>query len=122
MQLFFEQGYERTTLQQIAKRANLSTATLFKRFSSKAALFEAIVEEFWRVDGPPTGIPRPETLRPVFMCLARTMHVACGVPKWRPSIGDHRRGVPIAATRAISGRETQRDLISIASLSIFPPR
>jgi len=57
MQLFFEQGYERTTLQQIAKRANLSTATLFKRFSSKAALFEAIVEEFWRVDGPPAGIP-----------------------------------------------------------------
>ncbi|MBZ9935547.1 TetR/AcrR family transcriptional regulator [Mesorhizobium sp. BR1-1-16] len=47
MELFLEQGYERTSLQQIAKRADLSTATLFKRFPTKAALFEAIVEEFW---------------------------------------------------------------------------
>src|SRR5258708_19755561 len=70
MQLFFEQGYERTTLQQIAKRANLSTATLFKRFSSKAALFEAIVEEFCRVDGPPAGIPPPQDPAPGLPVLA----------------------------------------------------
>jgi AcrR family transcriptional regulator len=62
-ELFFEQGYERTSLQQVAKRADLSTATLFKRYPTKAALFEAIVEQFWLVEtkcdgSPPTGTPR----------------------------------------------------------------
>jgi TetR/AcrR family transcriptional regulator of autoinduction and epiphytic fitness len=49
MGLFLEQGYERTSLQQIGKRADVSTATLFKRFPTKAALFEAMVEDFWAV-------------------------------------------------------------------------
>jgi AcrR family transcriptional regulator len=49
MELFLEQGYERTSLQQIGKRADVSTATLFKRFPTKAALFEAMVEDFWAV-------------------------------------------------------------------------
>jgi AcrR family transcriptional regulator len=49
MELFLEQGYERTSLQQIGKLADVSTATLFKRFPTKAALFEAMVEEFWAV-------------------------------------------------------------------------
>jgi TetR/AcrR family transcriptional regulator of autoinduction and epiphytic fitness len=63
MALFLEQGYERTSLQQVAKRADVSTATLFKRFPTKGALFEAIIEEFWEVDTPcegpaPTGDPQ----------------------------------------------------------------
>jgi TetR/AcrR family transcriptional regulator, regulator of autoinduction and epiphytic fitness len=63
MELFLEQGYDRTSLAQVAKRADVSTATLFKRFPTKAALFEAIVEQFWQVEfkceGPlPTGNPR----------------------------------------------------------------
>jgi len=49
MELFLEQGYERTSLQQVGKRADVSTATLFKRFPTKAALFEAMVEDFWAV-------------------------------------------------------------------------
>lgn len=57
MELFLEQGYERTSLQQIAKRADVSTATLFKRFPTKAALFEAIVEEFWAGNEECTGTP-----------------------------------------------------------------
>lgn len=52
MELFLEQGYERTSLQQIGKRADVSTATLFKRFPTKAALFEAMVEEFWAIPAP----------------------------------------------------------------------
>lgn len=47
MALFLDQGYERTSLAQIAKRASVSTATLFKRYPTKAALLEAIVERFW---------------------------------------------------------------------------
>lgn len=62
-QVFLEQGYERASLQQIASRANVSTATLFKRFPSKASLFEAIVLDFWSDDAeigkiPPVGDPR----------------------------------------------------------------
>jgi TetR/AcrR family transcriptional regulator of autoinduction and epiphytic fitness len=52
MELFLEEGYERTSLQQIGKRADVSTATLFKRFPTKAALFEAMVEDFWAVPPP----------------------------------------------------------------------
>jgi TetR/AcrR family transcriptional regulator of autoinduction and epiphytic fitness len=48
--LFLEQGYERTSLQQVAKRADVSTATLFKRYPTKASLFEAMVEAFWAVE------------------------------------------------------------------------
>jgi len=62
-QLFFVQGYERTSLQQIAAQAGVSTATLFKRFPTKAALFEAMVEEFWALENKcggsmVTGDPR----------------------------------------------------------------
>ncbi len=63
MDVFLEQGYERASLQQIASRANVSTATLFKRFPTKASLFEAIVLDFWSEDAeidkiPPPGDPR----------------------------------------------------------------
>ncbi|MFT4113924.1 TetR/AcrR family transcriptional regulator [Silvibacterium sp.] len=63
MEVFLEQGYERASLQQIAGRASVSTATLFKRFPTKAALFEAIVHDFWSEDAeigriPPVGDPK----------------------------------------------------------------
>jgi TetR/AcrR family transcriptional regulator of autoinduction and epiphytic fitness len=62
MQLFLEQGYERTSLQQVATRAEVSTATLFKRFPTKAALFQAMVQEYWSAESfcsndLPTGSP-----------------------------------------------------------------
>lgn len=44
---FLRQGYDSTTLQQIARDAGISTGTLFKHFPSKASLFEAIMEEMW---------------------------------------------------------------------------
>lgn len=49
-ELFLSQGYKNTSLQQVAKRADVSTATLFKNFPTKAALLEAIVEDFWQRD------------------------------------------------------------------------
>ncbi len=63
MEVFLEQGYERASLQQIASRANVSTATLFKRFPTKASLLEVIVRDFWGEDAeigkiPPPGYPR----------------------------------------------------------------
>jgi TetR/AcrR family transcriptional regulator of autoinduction and epiphytic fitness len=76
-ELFLEQGYERTSLQKVAERADVSTATLFKRYPTKASLFEAMVEEFWTVEnkcGPsiPTGNPKAG-LRKIGLDYAKRM-------------------------------------------------
>ncbi|SRR5690554_4146979 len=42
-ELFLELGYDRVSLARVAKAANVSRATLFKRFPTKAELFEAAV-------------------------------------------------------------------------------
>lgn len=42
-QLFLESGYDRTPLARVAERAEVSRATLFKQFPTKAELFEATV-------------------------------------------------------------------------------
>jgi AcrR family transcriptional regulator len=60
---FLQNGYDRTTLAQIAHDAGISTGTLFKHFPTKAALFGAIMEEMWAPDPsleqplPPAGNP-----------------------------------------------------------------
>lgn len=41
--LFLEFGYDRTSLARVAQNADVSKATLFKQFPTKAALFEATV-------------------------------------------------------------------------------
>jgi TetR/AcrR family transcriptional regulator of autoinduction and epiphytic fitness len=45
--LFLERGYDRASLARIAENAEVSKATLFKQFPTKAALFDAIVTESW---------------------------------------------------------------------------
>lgn len=47
---FLEQGYDRTTIDQIAQQAEVSTATLYKHFPSKADLFGGIMAQVWRTD------------------------------------------------------------------------
>jgi TetR/AcrR family transcriptional regulator, regulator of autoinduction and epiphytic fitness len=61
--LFLENGYSGASLAKIAEAAGVSSATLFKRFPTKAALFEAIVTEYWTAAGdagvkPGPGDPR----------------------------------------------------------------
>lgn len=58
-ELFLAQGYDGTSLAQIAKGAGVSTATLFKRFPTKAALFDAIVTDYWRPEEVPFDTPSP---------------------------------------------------------------
>ncbi|MBL7496956.1 TetR/AcrR family transcriptional regulator [Frankia sp. CNm7] len=58
--LFLDSGYDGTSLAKIAEAAGVSKATLFKQFPTKAALFDAIVTESWKVEDeselhPPTG-------------------------------------------------------------------
>ena len=42
---FFAEGYTRAAMAEIARCADVSTATLYKHFSSKEVLFGAVVEE-----------------------------------------------------------------------------
>ncbi|MFI5718678.1 TetR/AcrR family transcriptional regulator [Nocardia sp. NPDC051750] len=54
--LFLERGYDGTSLAKIAQEAVVSKSTLFKQFPTKAALFEAIVTEYWN-GGPDLASP-----------------------------------------------------------------
>ena len=63
-QLFLELGYDRTSLAKIAERADVSRATLFKQFPSKASLFDDMVRQSWRTDDDELVTPRQVTYRP----------------------------------------------------------
>ncbi|MFD7116221.1 TetR/AcrR family transcriptional regulator [Streptomyces sp. NPDC059922] len=59
-ELFLDRGYDGTSLARIAEAAGVSKSTLFKRFPTKAALFEAIVAESWQRDAGDAAA-RPQT-------------------------------------------------------------
>ncbi|MFC9084250.1 TetR/AcrR family transcriptional regulator [Streptomyces sp. NPDC057062] len=61
--LFFESGYDGTSLARIAEAAGVSKATLFKQFPTKAALFGAIVTESWKVGSDDGAAPLPGDIR-----------------------------------------------------------
>ncbi|MGV9340123.1 TetR/AcrR family transcriptional regulator [Streptomyces sp. NPDC003688] len=61
--LFLDSGYDGTSLARIAEAAGVSRATLFKQFATKAALFEAIVTEYWKVDDGEAPLPETGDLR-----------------------------------------------------------
>jgi TetR/AcrR family transcriptional regulator, regulator of autoinduction and epiphytic fitness len=44
---FLAVGYERTTLEMVAKEATVSTATVYKHFSTKRDLFGGIMAQVW---------------------------------------------------------------------------
>ncbi|WP_144185468.1 TetR/AcrR family transcriptional regulator C-terminal domain-containing protein [Elioraea rosea] len=59
---FLQSGYDGTTLEAVARRAGVSTGTLFKRFPTKAALFEAIMERIWEAGPDAPASPLASTL------------------------------------------------------------
>jgi AcrR family transcriptional regulator len=69
VEAFLRDGYDRTTLNQIAKAANISTGTLFKHFPTKAALFGALMEQMWEAD-PALEVPLPPAGDPAKGLLA----------------------------------------------------
>lgn len=48
--IFLTVGYERTTLDMIAKEAGVSTATLYKHFPTKQTVFGEIMKAAWNVE------------------------------------------------------------------------
>jgi AcrR family transcriptional regulator len=61
VQNFLAIGYERTTLEMVAKDANVSTATVYKHFSTKRALFGSIMERVWETEVDPADSVEQET-------------------------------------------------------------
>lgn len=57
--LFLAEGYAGTSLAKVAATAGVSTATLFKRFPTKADLFNAIVTEAWASEQREVASPEP---------------------------------------------------------------
>ena len=47
---FLAVGYERTTLDMVAKEASVSTATVYKHFSTKRDLFGGIMAKVWETE------------------------------------------------------------------------
>jgi TetR/AcrR family transcriptional regulator of autoinduction and epiphytic fitness len=70
-ELFLSEGYDGTSLAKVAKVAGVSTATLFKRFPTKAALFEAIVTEYWVVASQEAVRPEPGDPRKGLTAIGR---------------------------------------------------
>jgi TetR/AcrR family transcriptional regulator, regulator of autoinduction and epiphytic fitness len=58
-ELFLQRGYNGTSLARVAQVAGVSTATLFKRFPTKAELFDAIVAEHWALGEQPALVAQP---------------------------------------------------------------
>lgn len=55
IKLFLENGYDHTTLEQVAKAAGISSATVYKHFPTKAALFGGIMSRLW--ENEPEDVP-----------------------------------------------------------------
>jgi len=66
LETFLELGYARTTVDYVAQKAGVSTATLYKHFPSKADLFGEIMAQVWHSDQV-SAIPVAEDLPP---CVA----------------------------------------------------
>ena len=60
--LFMDNGYAGTSLARVALDADVSKATLFKQFPTKASLFEAIVTEHWSTADESRPAPVPGDL------------------------------------------------------------
>ena len=61
---FLAVGYERTTLDMVAKEASVSTATVYKHFSTKRDLFGGIMAKVWetKVNAAELSIPNADPI------------------------------------------------------------
>ncbi|MEK8143741.1 TetR/AcrR family transcriptional regulator [Streptomyces sp. M10(2022)] len=64
MLLFWEQGYEATSLTQLREATGLSSASLYGAFGSKEGLFEKAVEHYIAGPGSVTDVVADEAASP----------------------------------------------------------
>jgi AcrR family transcriptional regulator len=72
LDLFTEQGYDATSLREIAERLGVTKAALYYHFKTKESILDSIIEDLaaaldelieWRRSQPPTAETRREVLR-----------------------------------------------------------
>jgi AcrR family transcriptional regulator len=72
LELFAEQGYDRTSLREIAERLEVTKAALYYHFKTKEAIVASLFDDFlaavdeiiaWGQDRPPTTETRRELIR-----------------------------------------------------------
>lgn len=73
MLLFWEQGYEATSLAQLRETTGLSSASLYGAFGSKEGLFEKVVEHYIAGPGSVTDVVAGEAEGPR-EAIARLLH------------------------------------------------
>ena len=64
MLLFWEQGYEATSLAQLRAATGLSSASLYGAFGSKEGLFKQVVEHYMKGPGGAVDVIEDETVSP----------------------------------------------------------
>ncbi|MFJ8673490.1 TetR/AcrR family transcriptional regulator [Streptomyces sp. NPDC093589] len=64
MLLFWEQGYEATSLAQLRAATGLSSASLYGAFGSKEGLFRQVVEHYMKGPGGAVDVIEDETVSP----------------------------------------------------------
>jgi AcrR family transcriptional regulator len=53
LQLFSHQGYRATSVREIAEAAGVSTGNVYHHFPDKEALFNTLLDEFWKISETP---------------------------------------------------------------------
>ena len=100
--LFLEQGYEQTTVAQVAERAGVSRATVFWHFSDKAGLFREafnrLVEPFRRsieesVDEPDPELKLQELLTRYPSFIASHREAMEGFVRWAMEAQEFRKAL-----------------------------
>ncbi|WP_262705801.1 MULTISPECIES: TetR/AcrR family transcriptional regulator [Streptomyces] len=102
MRLFWEQGYEATSMARLREATGLSSASLYSAFDSKQGLFERTVEHYVAGPGSVTDVIGDEALSPR-EAVARMLHGSIDMQTDAP----HPRGCLVALSGTVPpGTET----------------
>ena len=120
LELFAAQGYEQTSLREIAERLGITKAALYYHFASKDALLSAIMEGLagqidelvaWSASQPRTSATREEFLRRLALLLQGP---------WSSWIRFAQENQPALRDHPEAGAQMQRRLLELVSAVIDP--
>lgn len=120
LELFAEQGYEKTSLREIAERLNVTKAALYYHFASKEALLAGIVDSLvepadelvsWSETQPRTTEFRQEYLR-------RLAELLQG--QWSRWISFVQQNQPVLRDHTEAGLKMQRRLLALCAPVMDP--
>jgi AcrR family transcriptional regulator len=120
LELFAEQGYEKTSLREIAERLDVTKAALYYHFASKDALLAGIVDNLvepadelvaWSQTQPRTTEFRQEYLRR----LAELLH-----GRWSRWISFVQQNQPVLREHSEAGQKMQSRLLLLCAPIIEP--